>query len=436
MGKYFGLDGIRGKAYDFLSFELAFTLGKSLIVLNQNLLVIGKDTRESGDMLIDAVIQGAKISGIDVINLDVVPTPLLSYISQKLDCIGVMITASHNPFQDNGIKVFNSGNKIFLDLEEQIENAMDDIIIFPIPSKVGKTLPSILPYNMYLSLFNDLLVPTDFKIGLDLANGATYISGKLIFSKIAKNLFTIGDNPNGQNINLNVGSTHPENLVALVKKNQLDFAFAFDGDGDRVIMVNQDGIIFDGDFLIYVIALYLKSKDLLNDNTVVLTKMSNLGIIKSLKQNGINVVLTDVGDKYVLNQITEHNYTLGGESSGHIINTFLLNSGDGVLNAAFIVKILRDWHTTIDELTKSVVIYPSKLVNLQNMDRTLVNHEDVQEEINKIKKKLADDGVVLVRASGTEPLVRISVIAPTIEIVDESINSIVHIFEKLNNKLE
>ena len=434
MGKYFGLDGIRGKAYDFLTFELAFSLGKSLIILNRNLLVIGKDTRESGDMLVDAVTQGAKISGIDVINLGVVPTPLLSYMSQKFDCIGVMVTASHNPFQDNGIKVFTSGNKIFIELEKQIEDVMDDIITFPIPSKIGKTLPPILPYKLYLSLFDDLLVTTDFNIGLDLANGATYKSGKLVFSKIAKNLVIIGDTPNGQNINLNVGSTHPENLISLVKQNHLDFGFAFDGDGDRVLMVNQDGKIYDGDFLVYIIALYLKSKNLLQDNVVVLTKMSNLGIIKSLKQNGINVVLTDVGDKYVLNQINEHHYTLGGENSGHIINTLLLNSGDGVLNAAFIVKILKEWRTTIDEITKSIVFYPSKLVNLQNIDKSLVNHEEVQAEINKIKKKLADDGVVLVRASGTEPLVRINVVAPTIELVDESITRIVHIFDKLNNK--
>jgi phosphoglucosamine mutase len=434
MGKYFGLDGIRGKAYSFLTFELAFSLGKSLIILNQNLLVVGKDTRESGDMLIDAVIQGAKISGIDIINLGVVPTPLLSYISQILDCIGVMITASHNPYQDNGIKVFTSGNKIFLDLEEKIEKVMDEDIILPIPSKVGKNLPPVLPFDLYLSLFNDLLIPSNFNIGLDLANGATFKSGKLIFSKIAKNLVVIGDSPNGQNINLNVGSTHPESLVALVKEQHLDFGFAFDGDGDRVLMVNQDGKIYDGDLLIFVIALYLKSKSLLKDNIVVLTKMSNLGIIKSLKNHGIDVVLTDVGDKFVLNQISDHHYTLGGENSGHIINTLLLNSGDGVLNAAFIVKILREWHTTIDELTKTVIIYPSKLVNLQNIDKSLVNHEEVQTEIKKIKNILGDDGDVLVRASGTEPLVRINVIAPTTELVDESISSIINVFEKLKHK--
>lgn len=434
MGKYFGTDGIRGKAYDFLTYDLAFALGKSLIVLQNPQLVVGRDTRESGVMLSEGVINGAKLSGLDTLDLGVVSTPMLSAISGHLGAVGVMITASHNPFQDNGLKVFNCGEKIFIELENEIETMMDNPSLTPHAEHVGKSLPNIDPFDYYLSLYQGMLNRCDYRIALDLANGATYLSGPKVFSHIAKELGVIASEPDGKNINLNVGSTHPEMLSHYIKQNHYDFGFTFDGDGDRILMVNRDGKVFDGDLLIYIIALYLKQKSLLKDNTVVLTKMSNLGIIKALNSKDIQVVLTDIGDKYVLDCMNREHYTLGGENSGHIINSLLLNTGDGVLNAAFIVKILSEWKTTIDQLTKDVIIYPDKLVNVRNIDKSILGNVTIQNIIAKVTEELGNNGKVLVRASGTEPLIRVSVSAPTMEIVDDCIHQIVSALEKISSE--
>lgn len=436
MGKYFGTDGIRGKAYDYLTFELGFSLGKALSVLQNETLIIGRDTRESGIMLVDAIKKGAKVSGIDVLDIGIVPTPKLSFISRETSSLGVMVTASHNPYQDNGIKVFDSGTKLFFEKEELVEKAMDGEVVLPLPSKVGQDLPMISHQKIYESLYKGLLEKTPYKIGLDLANGATFETGKSLFSRIAETLVTMGDTPDGKNINVLCGSTHPAQLIWMVRHHNLDFAFAIDGDGDRVLMIGHDGKVYDGDMLIYVISLYLKEQGLLKNNTVVLTKMSNLGIIKALKQKGIIVVQTDVGDKYVLEELNQNNYVLGGENSGHIINKVLLDTGDGILNAAYIVKILSEWQTSIEELCKDLVFYPDKMVNLRNIDKSLLNHQEVVDVVAEVKAKLEDDGFVLVRASGTEPLIRVSVSAQSIEIVDECIDQIVSVLEKLNRNEE
>jgi len=436
MGKYFGTDGIRGKAYEFLTFELAFSLGKALSILENETLVIGRDTRESGDMLVDAIKQGAKVSGIDVLDIGVVPTPKLSFISGEMKALGVMVTASHNPYQDNGIKVFNSGTKIFLEKEEIIEQVIDGLICPPMPNKVGQDLPMISHQKIYESLFKGLLNPTDYRIALDMANGATFETGKLMFEKICNHLFTMGDTPDGKNINVLCGSTHPGQLGWEVANRKLDFGFAFDGDGDRVLMVNKDGKLFDGDMLIYVCALYLKEKNKLNHNTVVLSKMSNLGIIKALKQKDINVVQTDVGDKYIIEAMNRFGYVLGGENSGHIINTTLLDTGDGVLNAIFIVNIMKEWGKTIEEICEDIVFYPDKMVNLRNIDKSLVKHEEVLKVVEEVKNRLQDDGFVIVRASGTEPMIRVSVSAKSMDTVNECIDLIVSTLGKLNREEE
>jgi phosphoglucosamine mutase len=263
------------------------------------------------------------------------------------------------------------------------------------------------------------------KIAIDLANGATYAIGKRIFSKITPYLFVIGDHPDGKNINLGVGSTHLESLIDLVKTHKIDIGFAFDGDGDRLMAVDQHGTIYDGDQLIYIIACYLKEKQLLKNNTVVLTKISNLGIIKALERAGIHTLQADVGDKYVLEALETNDLTLGGENSGHVINRYLLNTGDGVLNAVMITKILKTKRKTLSELTSDIHMYADRLVNLTNIDKSLVKNHLVTAAVEKVKSELGNEGTVLVRASGTEPLIRVSVQAPTLAIVNQAIETLV-----------
>jgi len=238
-------------------------------------------------------------------------------------------------------------------------------------------------------------------------------------------LTIIADQPDGTNINLGVGSTHLEALLKLVKEQHLDVGFAFDGDGDRLMAVDALGHIFDGDMLIYIIGVYLKSKDLLNDNTVVLSKMCNLGIIKAFERAGISVLQTDVGDKYVLEALETKNLTLGGENSGHVINRYLLNTGDGVLNASMLVKIMTETHLSLTELTADIQMYPDRLVNLKNIDKALVLEPLVIKTVERVKNRLGDNGKVLVRASGTEPLIRVSVQAATETLMNEAIDELI-----------
>jgi len=343
-----------------------------------------------------------------------------------------MITASHNPYQDNGIKIFSAGHKLSPSQETSIERSIDSISLVSEMFFGKKKILEDDPIDIYRNLFTKLYVNTGLKIGLDLANGATCRTAKGIFGRFSKQLFYIGDEPDGKNINDGVGSTHPEALVELVGKNSLDVGFAFDGDGDRVIAVGKDGRIFDGDILIYVIACYLKAIGLLEKNTVVLTKMSNLGIIKALERKGIDVVSTDVGDKYVLEEMESSGYLLGGENSGHIINRLLLDTGDGVLNAAFILKIIHETGKSLEEMSADVVLFPSKMYNLRDIDRNLVDHPAIRSLIGELQSELGEDGKILVRASGTEPVIRIAVTAETEEAVDKIIGLVKDEFERIS----
>jgi phosphoglucosamine mutase len=423
--KYFGTDGIRGVAYDFITKDLAFLVGTSLNVLDLPNVVIGRDTRESGPTLVEAIIDGANSVGLNTLDLGVVSTPMLSHISAKLGYIGVMITASHNPYQDNGIKVFKCGKKLYASEEEALERILRGEIAVHPGSTSGKSLASVDAYQLYTKLYKDMEVKTSLKIGLDLANGATYEIGKRVFQKITNDLFIIGDQPDGKNINLGVGSTHIEALIELVKSHKLDVDFAFDGDGDRLMAVGSEGDVFDGDKLIYVIANYLNQKNRLNNHTVVLTKMSNLGIIKALAKHGIVTVQTDVGDKYVLEALENNDYTLGGENSGHVINRYLLNTGDGVLNAVTLIKILNESDQTLKQLTADIHMYSDRLVNLKNIDKNLIKDPRVIKTVENVKHRLGDEGQVLLRASGTEPLIRVSVQAKTDDLVNLAIDEIV-----------
>ncbi len=434
MGKYFGTDGIRGKAYEFLSFDLAKKVGKALKVLNNNILVISRDTRESGEMLVNAIKKGAMSSGLNVMDFGVLPTPLLSHLSKIQAAIGVMVTASHNPYEDNGIKIFLFGKKLDQDEENRLEFLIDNPNQLNEEIFIGSELDVFDPLPFYLDLLKSQIIKTDLRIGLDLANGATCATAKQIFGRFSDKLSFIGDTPDGKNINKMVGSTHLEALIDLVIKKRLDLGFAFDGDGDRLIMVGSDGTIYDGDFMIYIIALDLHKKGLLKHDTVVLTKMSNLGIIKSLNNNSIKVIQADIGDKYVVEEMESGDYVLGGENSGHIINRYLLDTGDGILNACYLIKLIFESNESLEQMVKGIKLYPDKLLNLRNYDKQLVNHPDVIKKVKEIKMRLGESGKILVRSSGTEPLIRISVSAPTMEMVDQSIQDIVSIIEILDKK--
>ncbi len=434
--KYFGTDGIRGKAYDFINFDLAFAVGRSMQLFNCDKIIVSRDTRESGLMIMNAIKQGAKASGIDVYDIDILATPILAYMSEVYDCIGIMVTASHNPYTDNGIKIFNRGQKLSAEQELEIENVIDEKVVLVPSNKVGVDLEDIHPLNKYNDLFKDILIRSNLSITLDFANGATIKSAKYIFNRVSSRLIFIGDEPNGKNINKDCGSTHIANLLEHLKNNKCDIGFAFDGDGDRLIAATNSGKIIDGDLMIYIFADYMMEKGLLKNNTVVLTKMSNLAVINALRAKGIKVIETKIGDKYVFEALDKYDAVLGGENSGHIINRYLFDSGDGVLNAAFLVKILMEKKADLEDLVAGIEFYPERLVNLRNIDKSLVESKEIIDLVEKIRNDLGTDGKVLVRPSGTEPIIRVSASAKTIEKVDEVIQSIIDKLNEIQYKKE
>ncbi|MCF7926171.1 MAG: phosphoglucosamine mutase [Candidatus Izimaplasma sp.] len=410
MGKYFGTDGIRGEFGKELTLKIAFLVGQSLKeTFDLNRLVIGRDTRTSGEVLSDNLIKGARSVGIDCMNAGIVSTPLISHYSDIKGIIGIMITASHNPYYDNGIKVFYKGNKLNSAQEKMIETYIDE-------EKTTKTTDSGDIYSgedvldEYLNLIQQLeLYKTPLRIGFDSANGANYLISLGVLRELTDTYSQIGNAPDGKNINQGVGSTHIEAIQKLMSEKDLDIGFSFDGDGDRVLAVNQDGTVFDGDQLLYIIATYLKSLGLLKKDTVVLTKMSNLGIIKAFERQNITVLITDVGDKYVLEELNKHHLSLGGENSGHIILRDYLNTGDGLFVALMIIKILTDQTKTLSDLTSDITLWPQKLTNIKVTDKSIITNSVIQEKISAIKAALKGNGKVLVRASGTEPLIRITI---------------------------
>ena len=341
--KYFGTDGIRGEAESFISSEMSLRIGKSLYHFKNitDKIYIARDTRVSVTMIVENIKRGALMAGIDVCDLGVYATPILAFASVVNESLAIMVTASHNPYQDNGIKIFNRGEKSTAEMEELIEKVIDeDIDLKDVLS--GKEFEDASVIDKYFLNFKSFKKKISFNVGLDLANGATTSSAIEALESFLDDYQVIGNVPNGVNINLECGSTHLNALQDLVIQNKLDLGFAFDGDGDRVLVIDDLGEIIDGDLLIYLMAKYLKEMNLLNNDVVVLSKMSNLGIIKALEKLGIRVVQTDVGDKYIFKALAEEHGVLGGENSGHIINKTLFKSGDGVLNAWFLLKICFD----------------------------------------------------------------------------------------------
>ena len=319
----------------------------------------------------------------------------------------------------------NYGNKLSNDLELAIESYIDNNDGFTI-TKLGELYSGEEVLDLYLDLIEKLdLYTTDLKVGLDSANGANYLIAQGIYQELAENLHQIGKEPDGKNINAGVGSTYLESITALVKENNLDIGFSFDGDGDRVLAVDHKLNVIDGDKLIYVIACYLKELGLLKKDTVVLTKMSNLGIIKAFEEKGIKVVLTDVGDKYVLEEINKHGYSIGGENSGHIILRDYINTGDGLLASLILLKILSDTEKSLYELTKDIKMWPQELVNIRTFNKDILHDNRVVAVVDEVKQVLKDSGKVLVRASGTEPLVRVTLSCETQTELDKHMEKIV-----------
>ena len=437
--KYFGTDGFRGEANKSLNVYHAFKIGRFIgdyFSKNKNgngKILIGKDTRRSSYMYEAALSAGITSSGSNAHLMHVTPTPSVSYITktEDFDC-GIMITASHNPYYDNGIKIINSeGEKMedsFLEeLEKYIDSDIEDIDL-AVDENIGRTVDFIGGRNRYIAYLIQTVTRSfeGIKVGLDCANGASFTIAKPVYDALGADTFVINADPNGFNINKDAGSTHIENLQKFVVENKLDIGFAFDGDADRCIAVDNKGEVIDGDSILYISAKYMKKEGALNSNTVVTTVMSNIGLYKAFDELGIDYVKTAVGDKYVHAYMDENGYELGGEQSGHIIYKKFANTGDGILTSLKLMEAMIEEKTDIASLRRDLKIYPQKLVNVKVKDKeeTLEN-KDLQAKIEKVEERLQDSGRVLVRKSGTEPLIRVMVEAETDEIAESSVNEIV-----------
>lgn len=444
MGKYFGTDGVRGEANVELTPELAFKLGRfGGYVLSQHeeqtpLVFVGRDTRISGEMLEHALIAGLLSVGIRVYKLGVIATPGVAYLvrTEKASA-GVMISASHNPALDNGIKFFGGdGFKLDDDRELEIEallDASEDTL--PRPSAQG--LGTVMEYPEGLRKYQEFLVSTGvqlegMRVVLDTANGAASTSARQIFADLGAQLTVIGENPDGLNINDGVGSTHPEHLQEKVKEVGAAIGLAFDGDSDRLIAVDENGEIVDGDKIMYIIGSYLSSKGLLEKNTIVTTVMSNLGFHKALDAKGIQKEITAVGDRYVVEEMRKSGYNLGGEQSGHVVIMDYNTTGDGQLTGVQLTKIMQETGKKLSELAAEVTIYPQKLVNIRvenSMKDKAMEVPAIREIIEKMEAEMAGNGRILVRPSGTEPLLRVMAEAPTHEEVDYYVDTIVAVVQ-------
>lgn len=442
--KYFGTDGFRGEANQDLTLYHAIKIGRFLgYYFNKEKngngkIVIGKDTRRSSYMFEDALSAGITSSGSDAYLLHVTTTPSVSYVvrSEDFDC-GVMITASHNPYHDNGIKIINSdGEKMddeFLQkLEDYIDSDIKDIDL-KIGEEIGRTHDFVGGRNRYTA-FLIQTVSKSFKgkkVGLDCANGAASSIVKSVYDALGAETYVINNNPDGFNINVDCGSTHIEVLQKYVKENKLDCGFAYDGDADRCIAVDENGQVVDGDAILYICGKHMKEEGYLESNTIVTTIMSNIGLYKALDKIGINYSKTKVGDKYVHIEMSENGYELGGEQSGHIIFSKYANTGDGILTSLRLMEAMIDNKTSLSELRRDLKIYPQVLKNVRvNDKKAVLNDESIKNIIEKESESLKDTGRILVRESGTEPLIRVMAEAETEEIADKKVNNIVEAIEK------
>lgn len=431
--KYFGTDGFRGRANEGLNVDHAYKIGRFIgwyygaKQSRKARIIIGKDTRRSSYMFESALVSGLVASGADAYMLHVIPTPGVSYevVDGGFDC-GVMITASHNPFTDNGIKLVNKeGYKMDEDVLEQVEAYIDGKLEVPMATGdgIGRTVDYMQGRNRYIS---SLIASCGFslqglKIGLDCANGAASSVARPVFDALGAETHVINNAPNGLNINVDCGSTHIDQLQRFVVQNGLDVGFAYDGDADRCLAVDERGHVVDGDLILYVCGTYLNKYGRLAKQTVVTTVMSNFGLFKAFDDAGLSYEKTNVGDKYVYACMNENDYSLGGEQSGHIIFGDLAKTGDGILTSLRIMEVLRAEREKLSELTRPVKLYPQQLVNARVTDKeAAMQSPKVNDAVAAAEKFLEGNGRVLVRASGTEPLIRVLAEAPTDELCQQA----------------
>ncbi|MBQ6815022.1 MAG: phosphoglucosamine mutase [Lachnospiraceae bacterium] len=428
MGRYFGTDGFRGEANNGLNVEHAFKVGRFLGWYygkdHKASIVIGKDTRRSSYMFEYALVAGLTASGADVSLLHVTTTPSVAYAvrTEGFDC-GIMISASHNPYYDNGIKIINgNGQKIEAFIEEQIEDYIDGKIAeLPYATKedIGCATDFSAGRNRYIGYL--ISIPSRaFKnktVALDCSNGSASAIAKSVFDALGAKTIVINNQPNGTNINTNCGSTHIEVLQEFVKNNQVDVGFAYDGDSDRCIAVDENGNIVDGDSIMYVCGTYMQEKGQLHGDTIVTTVMSNLGLYRALEKKGIKTEKTAVGDKYVCENMMANGYSLGGEQSGHIIFSKYATTGDGILTSIMVMETMVEKKMALSELTRELKIYPQILINVKVTDKVAaMEDKDLLAEAALVEKELGDTGRLLLRSSGTENLVRVMVEAETDEL--------------------
>ncbi len=448
MGKYFGTDGFRGEANVKLTVEHAFKVGRFLGYYfgkeHKARIVIGKDTRRSSYMFEYALAAGLTASGADAYLLHVTTTPSVSYVvrTEEFDC-GIMISASHNPFYDNGIKIINAmGHKMSADVEQLIEAYIDgktEELPLATRENIGRTVDYAMGRNRYIGHLISTATRSfkDKKVGLDCSNGSASSIAKSVFDALGAKTYVINAEPDGTNINMNCGSTHIEVLQKFVIEKGLDVGFAYDGDADRCIAIDDEGHIVDGDLIMYVCGKYMHENGKLNNDTVVTTVMSNFGLYLALDKAGIRYEKTAVGDKYVYENMMKNGHSIGGEQSGHIIFSQLATTGDGILTSLKIMEVMLEKKTRLSELIKPVTIYPQLLVNVKVQDKTAAEQdEDVQAAVKAVEEALGNTGRILVRESGTEPLLRVMVEAETDEICHKYVYQVVDVLKAKGHAVE
>ena len=442
MGKYFGTDGFRGEANKTLTSDHAYRIGRFLGWYYQHenhkcKIVIGKDTRRSSYMFEYALAGGLTASGADVYLLHVTTTPSVSYVTrtEDFDC-GIMISASHNPYFDNGIKLINSnGEKMdeetILKIEDYLDGKVDEVP-YAERENIGCTVDYAVGRNRYIGYLISLATRSyrEKRVGLDCANGSSWMIAKSVFDALGAKTYVINNQPDGLNINTNCGSTHIEGLQKFVVENGLDVGFAFDGDADRCLCVDENGNVVDGDGIIYIYGRYLKERGKLLGNKVVTTIMSNFGLYKALDAIDVEYEKTAVGDKYVYENMLQNGYRLGGEQSGHIIFKKYATTGDGILTAIKMMEVMLEKKQPLSELVKPFKIYPQVLKNVRVLDKqTVAEDAEIQDRVGGIAAELGEEGRILLRESGTEPVIRVMVEASDKDTCERYVNEVVNLIQ-------
>ena len=451
MGKYFGTDGFRGEANVDLTVEHAYKVGRFLGWFygqkepdTRCRVVIGKDTRRSSYMFEYSLVAGLTASGADVYLLHVTTTPSVSYVvrTEGFNC-GIMISASHNPFYDNGIKVINErGEKLEESVIEKIEQYLDgELGEIPLARKdaIGRTIDFAAGRNRYIDYLISIATRSfkNMRVGLDCANGSASAIAKNVFDALGAETYVINNEPNGLNINTDCGSTHIHVLQEYVKRNHLDVGFAYDGDADRCIAVDGDGQVVDGDVIMYICGKYMKQQGTLVNNTVVTTIMSNFGLYKALEREGISYVKTAVGDKYVYENMSSYGHCLGGEQSGHIIFSKNATTGDGILTSLKVMEVILEKKQPLAKLASEVEIYPQVLKNVKVKDKKAAQEDPaVKAEVDKVTQALGEGGRILLRQSGTEPVVRVMVEAASHETCEAYVDQVIQVMKAQGHMTE